>query len=84
MSDTICMLILCIVLIYVFFTSYYWLNYDFDFSTLNPIKNYKKWKSLNWFGVIICTLMINIFCLPYAIIYWLYKFTYFIFTIGRK
>lgn len=57
---------------------------DFDLSFLTPIHNYKNWSSFNWFGVIVCTLLINIIWLPYAIVYWLYKLIYFLFTVGRK
>lgn len=57
---------------------------DFELNFLNPIHNYKKWSSFNWFGVIVCTLFTNIIWLPYAIGYWLYKLIYFLFTVGRK
>lgn len=52
----------------------------FNLDFLNPIRNHKKYTSFNWFGVIVCTLILNIIWLPYAIIYWIYKFIYFIFT----
>ena len=53
---------------------------DADFSMFNPIRNYRTWTSVNWFGVIVMTLLLNIIFLPYAIGYWIYKS----FTIGRK
>lgn len=53
----------------------------FDLSIFNPIRNYNKWRKMNWFGVIITTLILNILLFPYAIIYWL---VYKLFTVGRK
>ena len=53
---------------------------DFYLYFLNPIRNYNKWRSMNWFGVGVSTLFLNIILLPYAIIYWIYK----LFTVGRK
>lgn len=53
---------------------------NFDLSFFNPIRNYKQWTKMNWFGVGVCTLFLNIILLPYAIIYWTYK----LFTVGRK
>ena len=71
------------IMIYIMFTATY-IGVNWNMSFLNPIHNYKKWLSFNWFGVIICTLLINIIFLPYAILYWLYKLIYFLFTVGRK
>ena len=51
-----------------------------DLSIFNPIRNYKKWRKINWFGISVITLILNIIFLPYAICYWIYK----LFTIGRK
>ena len=51
-----------------------------DFSFLNPIRNYKMWKSLNWFGVAIFTFVLNIFHPLFSIGYWFYKLC----TVGRK
>lgn len=56
----------------------------FNFSFLSPSRNYTKWKKMNWFGVAIITWLLNIIWLPYAIIYWLYKSIYWLFTVGRK
>lgn len=53
---------------------------NFDLSVFNPIRNYDKWDDLNWFGVGVMTLLFNIFFIPYAICYWIYK----LFTVGRK
>ena len=54
---------------------------DFDWSIFNPIRNYKKWIKLNWLGISIITLLLNIIFIPYAFCYWgIYK----AFTVGRK
>ena len=50
----------------------------------NPVKNYENWDSLNWFGVSVFTLLINIAFLPMAILYWVFKFFAFIFTVRRR
>lgn len=54
---------------------------DLDLSILNPIRNYNKWDKMNWFGIAITTIILNIALLPYAIIYWM---IYKLFTVGRK
>ena len=53
---------------------------NMDLSIFNPIRNYKEWYKINWFGISVITLILNIIFLPYAICYWIYK----LFTIGRK
>ena len=83
MDISIFMLIMFIVPIYLIYTISYQVCY-FTLSFLNPIRNYHQWTSFNWLGIITITLILNILWLPYAIIYWLYKVIYFIFTIGRR
>ena len=51
-----------------------------DLSFFNPIRNYKQWSSMNWFGVIFFTLLLNIIIPVYAFGYWFYKLC----TIGRN
>jgi hypothetical protein len=51
-----------------------------DLSFFNPIRNYKKWTSMNWFGVIFFTLLLHTALPLYAIGYWFYKLC----TVGRK
>lgn len=51
---------------------------DFDF--FNPIRNYEEWRSLNWFGVIFFTLLLNILMPTLAFGYWFYKLC----TVGRR
>lgn len=49
-------------------------------SIFNPMTNYQKWNKLNWFGVILGTLILHILFLPNAIVYWSYK----LITVNRK
>lgn len=51
-----------------------------DLSVFNPMRNYKKWKSMNWFGVIFFTLLLNVAMPILAFFYWFYK----VCTVGRK
>lgn len=76
--------ILFLIMIYVLATLDIIMKRNFDFSFLNPIRNYRKWHMLNWFGIGIMTISLNIMFLPYAIIYWLVKLIYFTITVGRK
>lgn len=64
---------------------------DFDLSIFNPIRNYNKWTNLNWFGIGIITILLNIIFVVYAICYWVYKIIqivceliYWLFTVGRR
>jgi hypothetical protein len=64
---------------------------DFDLSIFNPIRNYNKLSELNWFGVSVITIWLNIIFIPYAICYWIYKtvavicqLIRWLFTVGRK
>lgn len=62
----------------------YVMRRDFDVSFLNPIVNYKNWRMLNWFGIGMMTLFLNVIFIPYSVIYWLVKLIYFLITVGRK
>lgn len=53
-------------------------------SIINPKNNYKEWKQINWFGVILFTLIFDIAILPYIILYGIFKLFYWIFTVGRE
>ena len=62
-----------------------------DFSMFNPIRNYEEWESMNWFGVGVTTLLLNIIFIPCALLYWMFKIieiicicVYYIFTVGRE
>lgn len=52
---------------------------NFDLTIFNPVRNYKKWVKLNWFGIFIITLLLNIIFMPYSILYWIYKILFIIF-----
>ena len=52
---------------------------DTNFSFVNPKVIYKN-ISVNWFGAIILTILLNILLPVIAIPYWIYKLC----TIGRK
>lgn len=56
---------------------------DCDVSFLNPLRNYDEWYTINWFGIGVITILLNVICLPYAIIYWIYKLIHWLFTVGR-
>jgi len=74
------------LVIYVVSTLLYLVQDDilFNLSFLNPIKIYRNWSSLNWFGVLVFSICLNILWLPYAIIYWTIKLIYFLLTVGRN
>lgn len=75
--------IILIILVFFVFNFYLALDITNDpnmINIFNPIRNYNVWKNFNWFGTIVCTIVLNIFFFPYAITYWIYK----LFTIGRK
>lgn len=64
-----------ICLLIVIFTSTEGINFSF----VNPIVIYKNLK-VNWFGVILLTIIFNVFFPIIAIPYWIYKLC----TVGRK
>jgi hypothetical protein len=50
-----------------------------NFSFVNPIVIYKN-IPVNWFGVILLTIILNLLFPPISICYWFYKLV----TVGRK
>lgn len=54
--------------------------FNLDLEVFNPIRNYKTWTKINWFGVIMATIFLHIIFPVYAIVYWGYKLV----TVGRK
>lgn len=70
-----------IVLSFAYFacTSAYAGHHYFD-----PIVNYEEWDKLNWLGVFIFTLLLNLAFAPFALLYWAIKILVFTFTVGRK
>lgn len=53
---------------------------DLDLEVFNPIRNYRKWTKINWFGVIVATIFLHIIFPIWAIGYWGYNLV----TVGRK
>lgn len=69
---------------YIIVSFIFIMNRNYDMTFLSPIRNYKKYKALNWFGIIVMTLLFNIIMFPYANIYWAWRIIKFLFTVGRK
>ena len=63
-----------------FFEVFALLGMGFDLSVFNPIRNHNQWRKINWFGVIVATILLNVIFPLYAIVYWGYKLV----TAGRK
>ena len=55
-------------------------KFNLDFDAFNPIRNYNKWIKMNWFAVILGTLILYIIYPIFVILYLGYK----LLTIGRK
>jgi len=56
----------------------------YNLPFLNPLRNYETWTKINWFGIWVITILLNIIFIPYAIIYWVCKLFRFMLTVGRK
>ena len=69
-----------LIAIISFFEMFVLLGMGFDLSVFNPIRNYNQWRKINWFGVIVATILLNVFFPLYAIVYWGCKLV----TVGRK
>ena len=50
----------------------------------NPIQNYKDWDMMNWFGVLICTILYWMLFLPVSIVVGVFSGIRKLFTIGRR
>lgn len=72
--------VFAIIFLISFFEVFVLLPAGFDLSIFNPIRNYNQWCKINWFGVIVATIFLNIFFPLYAIGYWGYKLV----TVGRE
>lgn len=81
---TISGMIMASCFVYFLITAYIIINIFNGFDVFNPIRNYKKWTRMNWFGVGLFTLLIDIVFLPYIIGILIYAFVYWVFTTGRK
>ena len=51
---------------------------------VNPYWVYRYCHSVNWFGATMLALLHTFACPIAALCYWIYKFVYFICTVGRK
>lgn len=69
-----------LLIVYIIISTFITLFEAKDLHFFNPIRNYKKWKTLNFLGVGIITILLHILLPVLAIIYWIYI----LFTIGRK
>ena len=72
--------IFSLIIFISFLEGFVLLGMDFDLSVFNPIRNYNQWRKINWFGVIVATILLNVIFPLYAIVYWGYKLV----TVGRK
>lgn len=63
-----------------FISLIYILDLFVGLSFFNPIRNYKTWTRMNWFGVILGTTFLHVLLPVYAVGYWFYKLC----TFGRK
>ena len=54
-----------------------------DYQLLNPCEIYELW-DVNYFGCVLLTLIFNLLCPIWTIIYWFSKFMKFICTVGRR
>ena len=50
------------------------------FDIFNPVANYHEWTEMNWFGVILFTIIINVISPVIAVCYWFWKLC----TVGRS
>lgn len=55
-----------------------------NFTYFSYKANYKRWTSLNWFGVGFITSVIYILVFPFSIGHDIYRLIHWIFTVGRK
>ena len=72
--------ILILSLIELGFIIMYWECGGDDLEFFNPLRNYEEWDSMNWFGVILFTTLLNILFPAYSLAYWFWKLC----TVGRK
>lgn len=54
-----------------------------DYCLLHPYWIYKKF-NVNYFGCGLLTMLVNLCCPFISVVYWSWKFIYFICTVGRK
>ena len=54
-----------------------------DYHLLNPREIYELW-DVNCFGCVLLTLIFNLLCPAWSMVYWFSKFMKFICTVGRR
>lgn len=73
------------VLFYIFVIAIVFIEVmNSNFTYFSYKANYKRWTSLNWFGVGFITSVIYILVFPFSIGYNIYRLIRWIFTVGRK
>lgn len=55
-------------------------RYAYGWELCNPYYSYKYYKSVNWFGAIMLSLLYTALCPIGAVCYWFYKLC----TVGRR
>jgi hypothetical protein len=74
-----------IILAYVCATGIIFMGFmNSNFTYFSYKANYKRWTSLNWFGVGFITSVIHILALPFSIGYDICRLIRWIFTVGMK
>lgn len=73
------------VLFYIFVITIVFIEVmNSNFTYFSYKANYKRWTSLNWFGVGFITSVIYILVFPFSIGHGIYRLIRWIFTVGRK
>lgn len=73
------------VLFYIFVIAIVFIEVmNSNFTYFSYKANYKRWTSLNWFGVGFITSVIYILVFPFSIGHGIYRLIRWIFTVGRK
>lgn len=74
-----------LVFLYVCVTGFIFMGLmNSNFTYFSYKANYKRWTSLNWFGVGFITSVIYILVFPFSIGHDIYRLIRWIFTVGRK
>lgn len=73
-------LIMLIIIVYLINTCILLKCFDaYDVEFLNPRYLYRRFR-VNWFGLTVLTIVLNVLIAPVALCYWFYKLC----TVGRK
>lgn len=71
------------LVLYLVIPLMYIVNQRFDCSFFDPVRNSYKYQNINAFGVMCITILFNLLCLPYSIIYWTWYTIYNLLTVGK-